>query len=100
MFLLYNYKKYHCKNSDEKEDENKQIYVNINRGRILLLEIKEENNSINLTIKKYIEGGPYYYINCQNLFFDKYFFASITKNNCLLKLNDDGNFTQYFEMNN
>ena len=81
-------------------DENKIKEKQIARGRLILVEIKEDNNKILLNIKKYIEGGPFYYINCQELFFDEYLFTSIYKNNSLIKLNKQGKFSQYFEINN
>ena len=77
----------------------KNIKNNIIRGRLILLEIKEENNIISLNMKKYIEGGPYYFINCSELFFNEYFFTSIHKSNNLIKLKEDATFSQYFQLN-
>ena len=92
---VFNFKKYRNK----AIDKNKQNEININRGRLLLLEIIETNNDIYLDIKKYSEGGTFYYINCGKLFFETYFFSSIYKSNCLIKLNENGKFTQYCQIN-
>ena len=67
---VFNFKKYRNK----AIDKNKQNEININRGRLFLLEIIETDDDIYLDIKKYSEGGTFYYINCGKLFLKYLFF--------------------------
>lgn len=62
--------------------------------------IEEENNKINLKILAQKEQGLFFFINCEKLFLDEYFFTSIYKNNSLNKLLSDGKFNHYCELNN
>ena len=94
---IFHYKNLYC-TKEIDVNKNKRKVINITRGRILSIEIKEENKNVFLYIKKYLEGGEFYYINCPKLFSDEYFFTSICKNNRLIKLNDDASFDQYFKI--
>ena len=100
---VYNYKKMFIDKRDkEKEKEGNKIkknVINLNRGRIMSIEIKEEDNKISFKINKYLEGGAFYFINCAKLFLDSYFFTSIYKNNTLIKFYEDEKFSQYFQIN-
>ena len=101
---IFNYKKYWIDKSKKQKEKNgnniKSNTKNVNRGKLLSIEIKEENNIITLNINKNIEGGQFYFINCQKLFLNSYFFTSIYKTNSLIKYLEDGKFIQYFQLNN
>ena len=96
---IYLYKQY-LKNLKDKSNEksNKIIYNNVNRGRMLTIKIIEVNSKISFKIQNFTEG-PFYFINCKNLFLDEYFFTCVHKNNNLIKLKDDGKCIHYFKIN-
>ena len=102
---VFNYKKFFLdkmkKPKNRNDDKNNTRKIDLNRGRLISLEIKEEeNNKISLKINSYKEGDTFYFINCQKLFFNEYFFTSIYKNNSLIKLLPDGRFNHYCILNN
>ena len=102
---IFNYKNFFFdKSAKQKEKNGKNNNFNNNklyRRKLLSIEIKEEENSkISLNINKYLEGGQFYFINCQKLFLNSYFFTSIYKIYSLIKYLDDGKFIQYFQLNN
>ena len=102
---VFNYKKFYLskKKKPMKREENsyKSRTIDFNRGRLISLEInEEENNTISLQEFAHKEGSTFYFINCQKLFFDEYLFTSIYKNNSLIKLLSNGKFNHYCLINN
>ena len=87
-----------CRYNKKGDDK---INNNITRGRLIFVEISEKDDKIALTISKYSEGGDFYFINCNKLFNDEYFFTSTYENNILIKYNKTFNkFSQIFKMTN
>ena len=85
----------------KKCENDKTNNYNINRGRLLLVEIEEKEDKISLKILKHLEGGDNYYINCNKLFFDEYFFTSMYENNSLIKFHQNmKKFSRFFKMVN
>ena len=96
---VFNNRNNQCRHTIKNgEKKNNSLKKNFNKGRLVSIEIEENNNTISLKIKNYSEGGNYYYINCQKPFLDEYFFTSIYKTNSLVRMKENGTFIEYFEV--
>ena len=100
---VFNYKKFFLnkkKKPVNRDEDKNNLKIDLNRGRLISLEIKEEEKKkISLKMNSYQEGDTFYFINCQKLFFDDYFFTSVYKNNSLIKLLSNGRFSHYCILN-
>ena len=96
---IFSYKKFYKYSNDKfNEKSDNQVAKIFERGRMLTIEIKNENNKILFKIKNFSEG-PFFFINCKNLILDEYIFTSFHKDNNLIKLKEDGKFITYFKIN-
>ena len=72
---------------------------NNKEGVLYSLNIEEKNNSLILNLKEDKKiNGEYKYIDCENFIYKSYFSSSSMKNNCIVRIDKNNEFTHNFNI--